>query len=156
MHPFGRPPYERFVPEEASTGQLLQAVARGDRERMRRFAESIGMQRAFHPILLLLSRREGQTQGELAQALGLTAPTISVTLRRMEEAGFIQRRADEKDQRQLRIFPTEKAAGMERLARENQKRLDTVLTAALSAEEAAELRRLLLKILDSIPQGGER
>ncbi len=41
---------------------------------------------------------------EIADDLGLTAPTVSVTVRRLEEAGLLMRRPDPADGRAVQLF----------------------------------------------------
>ena len=57
-------------------------------------------------ILLLLIRQPGMTLGQLSRALGVASATASVSVKRMEKAGFIEKRVDEKDARIVRLYPT--------------------------------------------------
>ena len=63
------------------------------------------------PLLGLLSTQEGQSQREIPQALKISAPTVAVSIKRLEKSGILERRADEKDQRMSRIYLTEKGLG---------------------------------------------
>lgn len=56
------------------------------------------------PMIKLLGKQGGLSQKEIAQRLKTKPPTVTVSLRRMENAGFIERRPDEKDQRVTRIY----------------------------------------------------
>lgn len=56
------------------------------------------------PMIHLLHKREGLSQREIAKWLHIKPPTANVSLKRMEKAGLIERRKDEKDQRITRIY----------------------------------------------------
>ncbi|WP_254648175.1 MarR family winged helix-turn-helix transcriptional regulator [Streptomyces sp. GbtcB6] len=70
----------------------------------------------LHPgqelILMRLFDRDGQTQAELQQAVGLDHSTVSRSIRRMEDAGLVARARAEHDRR---AFIVSLAAGGEAL-----------------------------------------
>ena len=51
------------------------------------------------PILDYLAEHEGGTQKEIADALQVTAASVSVSLRRMQKSGLLERAADTRDLR---------------------------------------------------------
>ncbi|MEN0108757.1 MAG: MarR family transcriptional regulator [Pseudomonas sp.] len=88
-----------------------------------------------------------QTAGTLCQQLGIHSAAMTRMLDRLERKALVERHHDPHDQRQWRLALTEKglavSAQLPALA-------DTALrefTAALSAEEVADLRGLLEKML---------
>jgi len=50
-----------------------------------------------------LLERDGQTQSELLDSVGLDHSTVSKSLRRMESAGLLARMADDADKRVWRV-----------------------------------------------------
>ena len=58
------------------------------------------------PLLILLDKRDGMSQKEISEELHISAPTVAVSMKRMEKAGIIERRNDEHDQRMVRIYLT--------------------------------------------------
>ncbi|QBD83371.1 MarR family transcriptional regulator [Ktedonosporobacter rubrisoli] len=97
-------------------------------------------------ILEYLWREDGLTPGELARRMGVETPTITRAAQRMELAGLVRRLPDPEDARLVRIFLRERG-------RELQALLPAVLGTAvdemlegLSAEERAELVRLLAHV----------
>ena len=62
-------------------------------------------------ILFTLSHRGNLTQRELAARIGITPPSMTVALRKMEEKGYVIKQPDELDQRKIRIHLTEKGTG---------------------------------------------
>jgi len=64
-------------------------------------------------ILNLLWQKEGLSQVELQQILGLEGATITGLLQRMESGGFVRRSPDLDDRRIQRIYLTELGRSME-------------------------------------------
>lgn len=62
-------------------------------------------------VLVALQGREGQTQADLARTLDIRPQTLSTTLRKLEQSGFVAREPDPTDKRVLRVSLTQK--GME-------------------------------------------
>ena len=60
------------------------------------------------PVLYRIVQKEGSSQKEIADFLHIKPPTVNVTISRLEKAGLVCRRQDEKDQRISRIYMTEK------------------------------------------------
>ena len=80
---------------------------------------------------------------EIATGLGLTAPTISVGVRRLEQAGLLERQPDPLDGRAVRLFLTAHGQALQEQAcafrREKMRRL----LVGLTTKEAATLLALL-------------
>jgi DNA-binding MarR family transcriptional regulator len=58
-------------------------------------------------VMILLWEQDGQTVGELGQKLFLQSNTLTPMLKRLETLGYIKRRRDSADERQVRINLTE-------------------------------------------------
>lgn len=96
-------------------------------------------------ILSVLDDREPAMVGELAEHLGVTASTMSITLKRLEAAGYVRRDRDPLDRRVANVRLTE--AGVR--ARDSLKDLDPARTAGMLAllepvERVAALEALAL------------
>ena len=126
--------------------QLLAHVCRlvGHRRRMK--MESIGLHYAQGLILFKLWQQDGISQSELAQALHITSPTATNTLKRMQRDGWVDRRRDESDQRIVRVYLTEKAQTLRAEARASFRELDHEMTSILTEKEHQTLRKSLLKV----------
>ena len=147
-------------PREFTLGHLLAQVCRLVGRRRRRKLESIGLHHAQGMILFQLWQEDGISQRALAQALHITPPTVTNTLKRMERDGWIKRRRKESDQRIVRVYLTEKAKRLRREARASFKELDVEMTSMLTEQESETLREALLKVrrylvgkLDPGPEG---
>jgi DNA-binding MarR family transcriptional regulator len=78
---------------------------------------------------------------EMAAGLGLTAPTVSVGVRRLEEAGLLEREPNPRDRRSLRLFLTAQGQKVQRLLagltpQERETLLDLLERAINVAEES--------------------
>lgn len=89
--------------------------------------KQIGIHPGQLPIIKLLDFHDGLSQKEIAEKLFLSAPTVTMSIRRMEKANMVSRKQDEKDQRISRIYLTEEgrasAAKIAALQKENEKML---------------------------------
>ena len=116
--------------------------------------QELGIYPGQIPVLGLLAYKDGLSQRDIAEHLRIKPPTVNVTVQRLEKAGFLFRKADEKDQRVSRIYLTEKGKqakerGMKRVE-ENEK----ILFDGFSDAELCLLRRFLEQItanIDKIP-----
>ena len=59
-------------------------------------------------MLWALRKNNGMAQKEIAKKLGITPPSMTVMIKKLEGEGYIVKKQDEKDQRMTRIFITEK------------------------------------------------
>jgi DNA-binding MarR family transcriptional regulator len=125
-------------------------------EKIRYSLESYGVQKTYGPILKELSLSEGLTQKELAENMCITAPSMSINLQKMESAGFLIRKSDDTDMRQIRLYLTEKGKETAEKADREIALSEAKLTEALSVGEQQELKRLLIKILENQTKGSNK
>jgi DNA-binding MarR family transcriptional regulator len=100
-------------------------------------------------VLNVLAGTPGASQQHLVERLDLDRSTIADIVARLERRGLIERIRDGADKRRNVLHLT--ALGQTELAalRPRVARVDEVLTAGLSAQDAAILRRILSTLLDS-------
>ena len=96
--------------------------------------------------------REGISQKEISQALRISPPTVAVSIKRLEKAGIIERRADGKDQRLSRIFLTEKGRAVTGKVRECIKEKEKALFKGFSESEVCLLRRFFLQMIQNLEE----
>ena len=101
-------------------------------------------------LLSLISRNNGASQGELGEEMDVRPSSMTEMLLKMEQAGLIVRKQDEKDQRVMRVFLTdagEKAASQSDVADLD---LTTTIFNCLTTEEQTQMLTLIQKISASI------
>lgn len=131
-------------------GLLLRHAEHVHDMKVREKIDTCGIPRAFGPVLMAISKNEGLTQAEIAQKMNFAAATVSVTIQKMFDAGYITRAPDNTDNRQIRISLTD--TGREKT--EEMRRLfgflEDELVKTLTEDEKKELRRLLIKITEKV------
>ena len=120
------------------------------RDQLRKASEDAGIPCGYRSILMELSHCETATQYELAKRTHLTAPTVSVTLQKMEHDGYITRTPDEHDLRQMKVSLTEKGKAAEADNRARANALEQMLLSGLSEEEKQQLTALLTSMEDTL------
>jgi DNA-binding MarR family transcriptional regulator len=124
-------------------GYWMTKLCKGMQTLREQELRAIGLHRGQASILWQLRREEGVTQVDLAGRLDLTRASITSTLSRMEERGWIRRATDPQDRRVLRVHFTE--AG-KRLAEELAsilRRIEDRLTSGLDEDQVTELLETL-------------
>ena len=145
-----RPP-ER---EELSNNpvKMCNEISHVFRAHMRASCESDDVMSAHGTRLVVsfLAISDGVTQLDLVNATHMKAPTISVILRKLEEAGIVERKKDKNDQRAFRVYLTEKGRRFDRMNIERLRSTDAAALNGISTEEKETLMRLLSKIRDNL------
>ena len=86
---------------------------------------------------------------EIAAGLGVTSPTVSVGVRRLEEAGLLERRPDPQDGRAIQIFLTAQGETLRRQVQEFRQRKVQRLLASLTPQEQETLLDLLERAISA-------
>lgn len=86
---------------------LIHDTSKTFKEMMRKKGEQVGIPDRYRLILLFLNRHDGSTQLDICKWTKLTAPSISLTLQKMEEEGLIKRVVAAEDKRNMNIFITD-------------------------------------------------
>ncbi len=85
-------------------GMLMVSVTRLHRTRADQLMEQIGLHRGQARLLLTLSQHDGMTHSEIAERLEISPPAATKVIKRMEQEGYLQRRADPADERVSRVY----------------------------------------------------
>lgn len=112
--------------------------------------ESFGLKPNQAGILFILRSEGGLSQRELARRMGVTPPSMTVALKKLEKQGYILREQDEKDQRITRIQISDQGNQCLEGLRSMMHELETGLYEGISKEERQELQKVLLKMRDNI------
>lgn len=97
-------------------------------------------------LLLLISQNNGASQGDLAGIMDVRPSSMTEMLVKMEQAGLVTRRQDDKDQRIMRIFLTEDG---KKIANESKATVDDFTTKifnCLTPEERDHMLKLTEKV----------
>ena len=145
-----------FCEEEDEKGKensLLSLFMKVDRYFMAKCfgqMQELGIYPGQIPVLGMVSKKEGLSQKELAEILRIKPPTVTVSVQRLEKAGFLYKKPDEKDQRIARIYLTEKGKETKARALQRIRENESVMLEGFSETEQCLLRRFLKQILENI------
>jgi MarR family transcriptional regulator, transcriptional regulator for hemolysin len=90
----------------------LLDVTRLLRKHFDRRAEPLGLTRAQWRAIKVIHRHEGISQKALAEFLEMEPIPVGRVIDRLQQAGFVERRADPQDRRVWRLHTTDKAHGV--------------------------------------------
>ena len=126
--------------------KLSSNILRGDEHRVHN---------SYRMLLFHLVREDGKTQLELAKLCHLRPPTVSVTLQKMEQDGYVIRVPDENDLRQTRVYLTEKGLEYDLKIRKMMEELEYSIIKDLTDEEYIMLTELLCRIRNKLIKEGK-
>ena len=114
----------------------------------------------LHPgqprLLEYILSHPGCTQKQAADEMDVTPASAAASLKRLEKAGFVSRRADERDARRNLLFITPK--GEEQIHRNRRQfdALDRQMFAGMEEEEVRAFRRACEKMFDNLADDGDQ
>lgn len=108
------------------------------------------MHRGQAVLLCAVVKLDGMTQSELAERLAVQGATVTNMLQRMEESGLVVRRRDADDNRLVRVYVTESGRQKEQELNRQFSAMQEAIFKNISDGERAELRRLLLQVLENL------
>jgi MarR family transcriptional repressor of mexAB-oprM operon len=86
---------------------------------------------------------------DIADGLGLTPPTVSVGVRRLEESNLVERRPNPQDGRSVQFFLTRRGQALQRKIQDSHRRKFRRLLAGLTPQEQETLLQLLERALQA-------
>lgn len=116
------------------------------KSRPQHVSKILGISRAEHQALRILSAFEGCDISTFAANVGVSQPTATVTVDRLVEAGYITRTPCTTDRRVVRLHLTEKGRDVVERSREAHRAIMAPYVERLTKEEQEELIRLLNKM----------
>lgn len=131
------------TPQPYRVFHAMRSVMRAQKQlMMHRLAQKDAhMGQAF--TLWTLTEHEGMNPSELANILGVKRPTVTIMLRKMEKAGLVERRADEQDQRFMRVYLTDAGRALHSELQAVHCEIVEITVGEMSEDDQRELERLL-------------
>jgi DNA-binding MarR family transcriptional regulator len=137
-------------PAPESLDSLFAQICKLKHARIHTLLEGLGLYRGQPSVLQALWEQEGLMHTELARRLRVQPATITKMLKRMEKAGFVERRPDPEDHRVSRVYLTEAGQAVRAGVQQVWRQLEEEAFAGLSPEERATLRRFFLHIRENL------
>lgn len=104
----------------------------------------------YRRMFRTLCTNDGITQVELARAAGLTSPSVSAALNKMEADGLVERVPDDKDRRKVYVYITPKGRVLDDQIISRCRDIEEVMLRGFSDEERTCLKELLKRILKNL------
>lgn len=99
-------------------------------------------------VLAALGEQDGLTVGAIAERLALESSTVTPPIKRMEQAGLVERRRSKEDERQVNVFMTPEGR---KLLEESQCLGDTLVERSkMTAEDVQGLNRRMQTFLAAV------
>lgn len=147
------------LPPSARTGAMTHAivrVARLHRMLAQQLLRDVGLHPGQELVMMQLWDLGPQRQADLVRLLGSDAATMTRTVKRLENAGFVRRRPSESDRRATIIEPTAASLALRGQVEQVWKELEESVTGDLSAAEQGAAIDVLARIERSLGRAAER
>lgn len=141
---------KRKHPEDAPLHIILQHLMHLSKYQAMHLLERFDLKPGQAGILFTLNCYGTLSQRELAQKTGVTPPSMTVALRKMEELGYVKKEPDANDQRIIRILLTDKGKDCIEAIKAVVKHMEEIMCRGMSMEEKLLLRRLMLQMEDNL------
>lgn len=143
------------TPDTARDGRLSYAVFQLARAH-RGYAAAMLRDMKLHPgqelLLMQLFDRDGQSQSELLESVGLDHSTVSKSLRRMQDAGLLTREPAEHDRRVMVVRLTDAGRAMRKPIAAMWRTLEEYSVQELTADEIEAFIAVAYKIEQAVKE----
>lgn len=129
---------------------LLNEICKSLHHRVHHRLEELGLYRGQQFMLFALWQEEGLTHSELAEHMRVSPATVSNGVKRMERAGFVERRPDPTDERVSRVYLTEAGRGVRGAVERAWQELEARAFSGFDEGELSSLRQLLHRVLENL------
>lgn len=120
-------------------------------DRLRRLSDHEGLPSGYRMLIFHLARLDKSvTQLELVKLTHLKPPTVSVTLKKMEQDGIVKREVNKDDLRETFISLTDKGKKIDEQIHLLHKEGDSIALNNFSNDELNSLNELLNKVIDNL------
>ena len=141
--------------DETPLLMILQELAHLGRYEAARRLERFGLKPSQAGILFVLNSQGSMSQRKLAEEIGITPPSMTVALRKLENQGLIQKEPDACDQRVVKIKLSESGKVCIEKMKGMMDEMEYIFCRGLSQEEKLLLRRLFQEMKKNIMDSKE-
>ncbi|MBN9473973.1 MAG: MarR family transcriptional regulator [Burkholderiales bacterium] len=140
-------------PIDRSIGFLLGRTFRRLRPIMEQQINSAGISYGMWFFLRALWEKDGVSQREIAEMVGLTQPTAWAALRKLEAQKMVTLQPDSEDKRKVLVALTEKGRSLEEVLLPRVENINEVALQGISKTDLATFMRVLGRIENNIGPG---
>ena len=140
-------------------GFLIHDVSRLRRTVADKQLRPYGLTRSQSWVLAYLHRHEGSgmTQSELAKEMDVGKVTLGGLIDRLEESGYVERRADSRDRRARRIYMTPRGTALIKKVQGMSEALNAQILEGISDKDVVKVEEVLSRVkqklisMDAVP-----
>jgi DNA-binding MarR family transcriptional regulator len=144
------PPLNVQLPEGPSVGFLLSQVGAAVARQFRDAISATGLEPRQYALLGAIARREGATQNEVSEQLGIPASSLVSVVDHLESAGLVERRVHPDDRRSRSLHLTDSGRKTVVEATGLAWGFEAHLCAVLNVDERAALIEELERVRDRL------
>ncbi len=119
-------------------------------EYMRSIALELGIPDSYRMVLTFLLRNPGASQKEIAQFRNITTASVSQIIKEMQLKGYVKKEIDDKDQRYVKLYLTEKGIACANELKKKISAADEKITLLLTPQREEEIIAYMLKLSEII------
>lgn len=139
--------------ERINVLRRLNRIAFLHRVRVHNLLSDTGVWGSQIPILLYVSRNPGCTQTDIAEHLAVSSPSIATSIKRLQKAGMLEKKADAADMRRNHITLTEQGHRTVERGREYYEQVTGQMLQGLDENEIGLLTGLLCRMEENLADG---
>ena len=131
----------------ASVSRYINVTARCANLRRSQALKSLGLCGNQHTYVLTVCRNPGISQERLAREIYVHKSNAARQVAALEAAGFIERRVNPLDKRELLLYPTPRAEAARPVIRQALAEWNDQLTEGFTPDEREQLERLMERVM---------
>ncbi|HWQ77650.1 MAG TPA: MarR family transcriptional regulator [Anaerovoracaceae bacterium] len=132
--------------DDFTIGRSISILFRYGQSFLGRKLEAYNIGRGQHLILLTLLRNGGLRQEDLACGLKIDKGSIAKSIKKLEDAAYVERKTDSDDKRAYKVYLTQKAVDIMPKVKESIRIWEDHLTADFTEDEKTMMTHLLSKM----------
>ena len=137
---------------KCEASKVLVKLERTHRNLLEKSFMNLGIFSSQHRVLMYLSDRGENlpSQKEIAETFDVSPAAVAVSLRKLEEAGYIQKKAFDKDNRVNNVSLTDKGKAVAEKTMVEVKNISESIFSNMTDEETEQFTALMTKVLTSV------
>ena len=117
-----------------------------------KYVSALGIHHGQHHLLMRLAKQEWKSQKELADSMEISTATVAVSLKKLEQGGYITREVVSDDNRYNQLEITDKGREVIKESCKIFNHIDETLFKGFTEEEKEEFGRLVKKMNQNLTE----
>ena len=117
-----------------------------------KYVSALGIHHGQHRLLMRLTKQEWKSQKELADSMEISTATVAVSLKKLEQGGYITREVVSDDNRYNQLEITNKGREVVKESCKIFEHIDNTMFKGFTEEEKEEFYRLVKKMNQNLTE----